>query len=165
MKRDGFTLIECLLGLALSLFVISTGLEFFIRAEKAFLLLKEREEAGQAALAALDRMRIDLLHAGRGLSLEIGLGLVAAAEATAAELRTMSLEKTLTLAADAQAGDTRLPLESTADITAGQQLTLRGARRERSGRSSGSKPGLSSSTRRSSEATRGRPRFSRSSNA
>jgi prepilin-type N-terminal cleavage/methylation domain-containing protein len=125
MKKGGFTLIECLVGLALSLFVISTGLEFFIRAEKAFLRLKEREEAGQAALAALDRMRIDLLHAGRGLSLEIGLGLVEAAEATAAELRTMSLEKTLTLAVDAQVGDTRLPLESTTDITAGQQLALR----------------------------------------
>ncbi|MCK7468498.1 MAG: hypothetical protein MZU91_10615 [Desulfosudis oleivorans] len=38
--------------------------------------LKEREESGQAALAAVDRMRIDLLHAGRGLVEETGLGLV-----------------------------------------------------------------------------------------
>jgi type II secretory pathway pseudopilin PulG len=125
MRKDGFTLIECLLGLALSLFVISAGLEFFVRAEKAFLRLKEREEAGQAALAALDRMRIDLLHAGRGLSPEIGLGLVEAAEATAAELRTAALEKELAMAADIHAGDTRLSLISTADISAGQQLALR----------------------------------------
>ena len=125
MKKGGFTLIECLLCLALSLFVICTGLEFFVRAEKAFLRLKEREEAGQAALAALDRMRIDLLHAGRGLSPEIGLGLVEAAEATADELRTASLEKELALAADIHAGDTRLSLASTTDIAAGQQLALR----------------------------------------
>jgi type II secretory pathway pseudopilin PulG len=125
MKKDGFTLIECLLGLALSLFVISTGFEFFIRAEKAFLRLKEREEAGQAALAALDRMRIDLLHAGRGLVPEIGLGLIEAAETAAGELRTASLEKGLTLVADIHAGDTRLPLASATDITAGQQIVLR----------------------------------------
>lgn len=125
MRNNGFTLIECLLGLVLSLLVISTGLEFFIRAEKAFLRLKEREEAGQAALAALDRMRIDLLHAGRGLVPEIGLGLIEAAEATADELRTASLEKALMLAADIHAGDTRLPLASAADVTAGQQIALR----------------------------------------
>ena len=80
MKKGGFTLIECLVGLALSLFVISTGLEFFIRAERPFCGSRREGEAGQAALAALDRMRIDLLHAGRGLSLEIEVGLVEAAE-------------------------------------------------------------------------------------
>jgi prepilin-type N-terminal cleavage/methylation domain-containing protein len=125
MKNDGFTLIECLVGLALSLFVITAGFEFFVRAQKVFTRLKDREEAGQAALAALDRMRIDLLHAGRGLSSEIGLGLVAAAEASADELRTTSLEKELRLSAEAHAGDTRLFLVSTTDVAAGQRLTLR----------------------------------------
>ena len=125
MRKDGFTLIECLLGLALSLFVITTGFEFFARAQKAFARLQEREEAGQSALAALDRMRIDLLHAGRGLSPEIGLGLIEAAAATSGELRTTSLEKELTLAAEARAGDTRVSVASTADIAAGQRIALR----------------------------------------
>ncbi|RPJ01441.1 MAG: type II secretion system protein [Candidatus Aminicenantes bacterium] len=125
MRRAGFTLVECLLGLALSLFVISTGLELFARSQRAFQRLKEREEAGQAALAALDRMRIDLLHAGRGLSPEIGMGLVEAAEATAGGLRTTSLERELVLASGAAAGDTRLPLVSTTDIAAGQEIALR----------------------------------------
>jgi hypothetical protein len=40
--------------MALSLFVISTALEFFGLAQKVFTRLKEREESGQAALAALD---------------------------------------------------------------------------------------------------------------
>lgn len=125
MRRSGFTLIECLLGLALSLFVISTGLELFARSQRAFRRLKEREEASQGTLAALDRMRIDLLHAGRGLSLEIGMGLVEGAEATESELRTTSLERELALAAGAAAGDSRLPLVSTVDIAAGQQIALR----------------------------------------
>lgn len=125
MRKGGFTLIECLLGLALSLLIITTGFEFFARAEKAFARLKEREETGQAALAALDRMRIDLLHAGRGLSPEIGLGLIEAAAATDDELRTVSIEKELTLASPAHAGDTRISVASTADVTSGQRIALR----------------------------------------
>ncbi len=125
MRGRGFTLIECLLGLALSLFVITAGLEFYARAQKAFFRLKAREEAGQGALAALDRMRIDLLHAGRGLVPEIGLGLIEAAEATATELRATSLERVLELAALAGAGDTRLALVSTAGIVSGQRIALR----------------------------------------
>ena len=125
MRKPGFTLIECLLGLALSLFIITAGFEFFARAQKAFLRLKDREEAGQAALAALDRIRIDLLHAGRGLALETGLGLVEAAEVTADELRTTSLERELALAAEASAGDSRLSLSSAVGIVAGQRVALR----------------------------------------
>jgi hypothetical protein len=125
MRRGGFTLIECLLGLALSLFVISAGLEVYARIHKAFAGLKAREEADQSALAALDRMRIDLLHAGLGLVPEMSLGLVAAAEANPAELRLTSVEKVLHLAAEAGAGGTRLALTSTADIVAGQRIALR----------------------------------------
>jgi type II secretory pathway pseudopilin PulG len=125
MKRRGFTLIEALVGLSLSTFIAATGVEVFARSERAFLRLKSREEAGQAALAAVDKMRIDLLHAGRGLSLEVALGLVAPIEATADELRMTSLEKPLALAADAQPGDTRLALVSAADVNSGQRLVLR----------------------------------------
>jgi type II secretory pathway pseudopilin PulG len=125
MKRPGFTLVECLVGLALSMVIVVAGLEFFARAERTFVRLKRREEAGQAALAALDRMRIDLLHAGRGLFPEIGLGLVEAAEVTPDGLRTTSLEKELALAAAAVAGDSRLSLASTAEIAAGQRIALR----------------------------------------
>jgi prepilin-type N-terminal cleavage/methylation domain-containing protein len=125
MKRTGFTLIECLLGLALSLLVVAAGLEFFARAQDVFVRLKAREEAGQAALAAIDKMRIDLLHAGAGLSVEIGLGLIEAAQASADELRTVSLERALALAATAGAGDTRIALSSTSEIAAGQVIVLR----------------------------------------
>lgn len=125
MRKPGFTLIECLLGLALALLVAAAGLELFARSRTVFARLKAREEAGQAALAALDRMRIDLLHAGRGLAVEVGLGLVAAAAAAPDELRTVSLERTLALSSDAAAGDLGLAVVSTADVAAGQAIVLR----------------------------------------
>jgi prepilin-type N-terminal cleavage/methylation domain-containing protein len=123
-RRDGFTLIECLIGMALSLYIISAGLEFFGLTQKAFARLKEREETIQAALAAIDRMRIDLLHAGRGLVVELGLGLVEAVRATGTELRTVELGKALRPAADANAGDVRVPFVSTADIAAGREISF-----------------------------------------
>jgi prepilin-type N-terminal cleavage/methylation domain-containing protein len=125
MRRKGFTLVECLIGMALSLVVIAAGLEVFSLAQGVFSRLKEREEAGQAALAAIDRMRIDLLHAGLGLAAETALGLVEAVRATDNELRTTSLEKRLALAADGGPGDTRILLKSAADIAAGQEVVLR----------------------------------------
>ena len=124
MRKDGFSLVECLLGMALSLFVITSSLQFFGLAQKVFFRLKEREEAGQGALAALDKMRIDLLHAGRGLAGEMALGLLEAARATDEELRTTSIEKPLALSGEARAGDSRLLLDSTADIAAGQEICL-----------------------------------------
>jgi len=91
MKRPaGFTLVEALIGLALALFVLSAGVEFFGLAQRAFFRLRAREEAGQAALAALDRMRIDLLHAGRGLAEEMAAGTAEAVRADASGLTTVS---------------------------------------------------------------------------
>ncbi len=124
MRGHGFSLIECLVALALSLVVILASLQFLGLAQKAFFKLKEREEAGQGALAALDKIRIDLLHAGSGLAVESALGLVEAARAPGEELLTTSLERTLTLAGDASAGDTRVLLASTADIATGQDICL-----------------------------------------
>lgn len=128
MRKGGFSLVECLLGMALSLFVITSSLQFFGLAQKVFFRLKEREEAGQGALAALDKMRIDLLHAGRGLAGEMALGLTEAARATEDELRTTSLEKPLMLTGTARAGDIRLLLASTADIASGQEICLSNGR-------------------------------------
>ncbi len=124
MRKGGFSLVECLLGMALSLFIMTSSLQFFGLAQKVFFRLKEREEAGQGALAALDKMRIDLLHAGQGLAGELALGLVAAAQATEDELRMTSLEKPLMLTGTARAGDIRLFLASTADIASGQEICL-----------------------------------------
>lgn len=124
-RAGGFALVESLVGLALSLFVISTGVEFFALAQRTFSRLKTREEADQAAAAAVDRMRIDLLHAGRGLARESAAGLVEAVLAEEDELRTTALDGALALAAAAPAGTTRLALAPTADIAPGREIALR----------------------------------------
>lgn len=123
-RTGGFTLIELLAGLTLSLFVISTGVEFFGLARRVFFRLKEREEADQAALAAVDRMRIDLLRAGRGLCRETAAGLVEPVRADEGALTTTALERGLDLAAAAPAGASRLALVSSADIARGQRIVL-----------------------------------------
>ncbi len=123
-RRGGFTLVELLVGLTLSLFVISTGVEFFGLAHRIFGRLKTREEADQAAMAALDRMRIDLLHAGRGLGAVSAAGLIVPVRAEADELVTTALERALDLAAPVQSGTTRLPLLSTAGIARGRRIAL-----------------------------------------
>jgi type II secretory pathway pseudopilin PulG len=125
MRRPaGLTLVELLIGLTLSLFVISSGVEFFGLAHRVFARLKTREEAGQAALAALDRMRVDLLHAGRGLAAESAAGLVVPVRAEEGELSTTALERALSLAAAVPAGTTRLPLLSTAGIARGRRIAI-----------------------------------------
>lgn len=122
--RPGFTLVEALIGLALSLFVVVSGVELFGLAQRGFFRLKEREEAGQAAAAALDRMRIDLLHAGCGLAAAMAAGLIEAVQADGGALRTAAAERTLVLAADAAAGEARLGLASTAGIAAGRRVLI-----------------------------------------
>jgi type II secretory pathway pseudopilin PulG len=99
-RPAGFTLVEALIGLALALFILAAGVEFFGQAERAFLRLRAREEAGQATLAALDRIRIDLLHAGRGLATETDEGLVEPVLADAAGLNMTSAETSVTYFVD-----------------------------------------------------------------
>jgi len=125
MRRAGFTLVETLIAMALSLLIMAAGLEFFVLAQKTFLRLKDKEEAGQSALAASDKIRIDLLHAGLGLAVETALGIVEPMSAEEDELRTVSVEKPLVLAAEARAGDLRLALAATSGIAAGQDIALR----------------------------------------
>lgn len=124
MRRAGFTLIEALIALSLSVLLIAAALAAAAHAHAVFARLKDREEASLDALAALDRMRIDLLHAGRGLALESALGIIETVRLTDEEMRTVCQERPLTLAAEARAGDSKLSLESTSGIAAGQAVAV-----------------------------------------
>jgi prepilin-type N-terminal cleavage/methylation domain-containing protein len=79
--RKGFTLMESLLSLSLTLIIVLAGYEFFGVSRAFFFRLKDRSEQRQAALAALDMIREDVRRAGQGLSVPIGLGLVSGLEA------------------------------------------------------------------------------------
>ncbi len=83
MKAAGFSLLECLIGLALSLFIVCATLEFLASGQRQFLRLKDAEEAAQGALAALDKMSVDVLRAGEGLAAPAGLGVLEPVSETA----------------------------------------------------------------------------------
>jgi prepilin-type N-terminal cleavage/methylation domain-containing protein len=106
--RKGFTLMESLLSLSLTLIIVLAGYEFFGVSRAFFFRLKDRSEQRQAALAALDMIREDVRRAGQGLSVPIGLGLVSGLEAEESRLHVDRCEKDLGLTADVQPGQTIL---------------------------------------------------------
>ncbi|MCK7462197.1 MAG: hypothetical protein MZU84_09100 [Sphingobacterium sp.] len=121
--------------------------------------LKEREESGQAALAAVDRMRIDLLHAGtRPRPKRPASGSSSPSEAIRRGAADRSPREDASRSPPtprpARPGSS---LVSTADIAAGQaDLAARRARRERSGPSPGRRGG--GRPRRPARAPATRPR-------
>ncbi len=124
MKARGFSLIECLTALALGFFVICASLEFFVFAEKLFFKLKSNEETGQGVLAALDKMRIDLHHAGQGLVPALRLGLVEAVEVSANILTVRRAGRIHVLSGDARSGDGRLFLTALGDLRPGRRICI-----------------------------------------
>jgi type II secretory pathway pseudopilin PulG len=124
VKSRGFTLLECLIGLSLSLFVVCACLEFYAAAQKHFFRLKEKEEAAQGAMAALDKMKVDILRAGQGLVRANSLGLVEAVVEVAGGLLVIRAERAYDLAADVGEGDALVPLTSIADLRPGREICL-----------------------------------------
>ena len=124
MKSRGFTLLECLIGLALSLFVVCACLEFFGAAQKHFYGLKEKEEAAQGAMAAIDKMKVDIVRAGQGLAGPAALGLIEAVSEDAGGLLILRTEDAFELAADVREGDVRLPLARLGALKAGREICL-----------------------------------------
>jgi prepilin-type N-terminal cleavage/methylation domain-containing protein len=124
MKGRGFTLLECLIGLALTLLVVCACLEFYGAAQKHFFRLKEKEEAAQGAMAALDKMKVDILRAGQGLVREQALGLFEAVAEDGGGLLIVRAERAYELAGDVAEGDSRIPLTSVADLRTGREICL-----------------------------------------
>jgi len=125
MRRSGgFSLLECLVGMALSFLVVLACLEFFGAARRSYSRLKDREETAQGAAAALDKMSVDILRAGQGLVRAAALGLVEPVAESGGALRVTRAEAEFALAADVLAGDTRLPLVRTAELARGREICL-----------------------------------------
>ncbi len=122
MPRPGFSLIESLIGLCLTLAILVSSLGFFSLGRRVFFKLKSSEEDRMAALAALEKIKIDLGRAGEGLQTPIAFGLVAGLEILDSELSIESLDKYLTPAADIDAGSTRISCSGTGDVAKGRTL-------------------------------------------
>jgi prepilin-type N-terminal cleavage/methylation domain-containing protein len=124
MKRRGFSLLECLIGLTLSLFIVCAALGFFLSAQDHFFRLKEAQEAGQSALAAMDKMRTDVLRAGEGLAVPASLGLLEAVSEIPDGLLIVRAEETYGLAEDAPGGETRIRLLGVSGLKAGREICI-----------------------------------------
>jgi len=74
--RRGFSLLESLISLTVFCIVILAGFESFGTARYVFFKLRDAQESRMAALAALERIRADILQAGLGLDAPLRLGLV-----------------------------------------------------------------------------------------
>lgn len=131
MKRRGFTLVELLIGMTLFMIILTAGVEFFGHAQKLFFKLKDAEEDTQAAYSALDRIRIDLVRGGRGLTEAMALGLLSAVDAGPERLTIMSSEGARSLGQDLGPGGDRAVLGTTEGIKKGDGVCfLEGARGE-----------------------------------
>jgi prepilin-type N-terminal cleavage/methylation domain-containing protein len=123
MGKRGFSLIEILLVLGLSLLIFLAAFEFFGITRSLFFKLKDAEEDNLAIQAALDKLRIDLLRAGFGLELVIRAGVVEGI-AAGSSLVILSQEAGYFLAGACSSGETRVTLEKTSGLSAGGRVCL-----------------------------------------
>ena len=123
MGNKGFSLIEMLLVLGLSLLVFLAAFEFFGITRSLFFKLKDAEENNLAIQAALDKLRIDLLRAGFGLELAIRARVVEGI-AVGGSLVILSQEARYSLAVDCSSGEKRVTLERTTGLSAGGRVCL-----------------------------------------
>lgn len=112
MRRSGFTLLELLIGMAVFSIILAAGIGAFVQARGLFFKLKAAEEDIQAVDSALDRMRIDLVRAGRGLKDVMDRALVSAVEAMAGRLTILSAGAESSLVRDLASGSGRADIDS-----------------------------------------------------
>jgi prepilin-type N-terminal cleavage/methylation domain-containing protein len=119
---SGFTLIESLISLSLFLLILASSFELFVSVRNHFFSLKEEQEVNLAAYATLDKIRLDLCECGRGLVDPQFYGLLDAIVAPNNTLTIQSKDRDISLGNNLVAGQTYIPLASTAGIKKGQKL-------------------------------------------
>ncbi len=115
---------ESTLALALFLIVVIASLEFFGFTRSIFLKLKTKEETREAALSALEKMRVDLLAGGSGLLELIELGVLEGIAQYEGTLVIFSREKDLSPLNDLLEGQTRIRLQSTHKVKKGREICI-----------------------------------------
>ncbi len=124
MKKKGFSLLETMIALGLSLLVFLAAFEFFGITKSLFLKLKEVQETNQAVQAALTKLRIDLLRAGFGLEAPIRAGIINGIDIAGTSLSIVSLDEVFALSTDAFLGEQRILLERVSGLNQGRRVCL-----------------------------------------
>ncbi len=123
-NRPGLTIFESLLSLALFAGVVLGGFDFFARSRRMFFHLRAAQDTAERTQSALDKIRLDILEAGRGLSDPIRLELIQAVEQTAEGPVFRSAEQAVSLAKDAAAGTFVIQVADGEGFSAGQEICL-----------------------------------------
>lgn len=124
MKKRGFSAIESSLSLALFLIIIIAVFETFGITRSFFFKLKTTQEENQAAMAALDKMKVDLLRAGRGLLQPVRQGAVEGIAISSGTLIIYSREKTYSFLKDLSPGENRIVLETATGLSPGREVCV-----------------------------------------
>ncbi len=124
MRKKGFSLLETLIALGLSLFVLLAAFEFFGITRSLFLKLKDAQEKNEAVQATLVKLRIDLLRAGFGLEGPLRTGAVEGIEIVGTSLSILSRDEAFALSADVSSGEQRICLEKVSGLSPGRRVCL-----------------------------------------
>jgi hypothetical protein len=122
--RPGTALIEALLSLCFMAMLCLAGIEVFAAGRGVFFRLNTLQEREERAATGLDRIRLDVREAGRGLVEPAALGLVTGLTAQEGRVLLLSLEKAAPLGGDAAAGTSFVPLSSASGFTAGRSICV-----------------------------------------
>ena len=123
-EEKGFSLLESLLSLSLFLIILLSSLEVFGIARNAFFKLNAEEKKREEVSFALDRMRLDLLDAGRGLDKPIQWGLLEGISRENDALTLLYKEDAFCADADLLAGQERISLQGTQIIKKQRQICI-----------------------------------------
>ncbi len=120
----GFSLVESLISLSLFFIIVMASLEFFGATRDLYLKIKNKQETKEAALAALDKMRIDLQEGGSGLLMPVQLGLIEGISENNENLILLSKEKDILLLSDLTTGQTRIDLDGKHDTGKSRMICI-----------------------------------------
>lgn len=123
-EEKGFSLLESLLSLSLFLIILLSSLEVFGIARNVFFKLNAEEKKREGVSFALDRMRLDLLDAGRGLDKPIQWGLLEGVNRENEALTLLYKEDEFRADADLLAGQERISLQGTQIIKKQRQICI-----------------------------------------
>jgi hypothetical protein len=131
---SGFSLIECLISLSLSLFIFISAVQIFSHSKKIFYRLKAEHEATLGAVTALEKIREDLETAGAGFILAAKDSESFAISTESGNLLMFSKEARLTLAEEIESNQNFLMIVpdsgSSSSLRKGRALLIKDNQKE-----------------------------------
>lgn len=122
--NNGFSLIECLISLSLFLVVFLGSMEIYNMSRQHFIEIKNTFERQESTFATLDKIRIDIKQAGKGLLYPLAQELLTGIQISDKSLEVFSSETCLNLNADLQIGQTRIDFPYTHSIKKNRQICI-----------------------------------------